>query len=703
MAPTIVQFAPLPSQTHPSFWHKLTELKLDVLKLSDAEVDIIGSYGVGKLIKDREGGPGAYVGVTGSLSVEEQSFGQGHPPSISNIAAKGTVKNYNTIEEFKAADKTKLFNEAADKIWTSVQTTKSTSLLNSFLLITFADLKKYKYYYWFAFPAFVSTPAWHIDSDAGWSSVSAPNSGLAHNQLTSIHDQLSKSSKSLPYFLVRSSDPEVAEIVPVEQYDPQTDSSSAIGFIDPSAQAQNPGWPLRNLLAYLRALHPNISVAKVLCWRDAEVAKEVGEWKSRIGLLTVGDGSTPTEVKAASTRPNAVGWEKNVQGKLGPRMADLAPMMDPARLANQAVDLNLKLMRWRILPSLDLDKIAATKCLLLGAGTLGCYVARCLMGWGVRNITLVDSGRVSFSNPVRQPLFHFSDCLNGGRPKAECAAERLKEVWPGINATGHTLSIPMPGHPIPSSPPSILEDTKKQVEKLEKLIEEHDAVYLLMDSRESRWLPTVIGRAKGKLVLNAALGFDTFLVMRHGARPDQSKVEATDDPRKNLGCYYCNDIVAPADSLTDRTLDQMCTVTRPGIASMAASTAVELMMSVLQHPEGIHAPAPKLPSTTSTSTFTEEGEEGTSVLGLIPHQLRGYLAQFRNLHIVGAAYDRCTGCSETVVKAYETQGFDFMLKAFNDPKYLEQLTGLDKLFEEGEKALGDVEWAEEDGEDGDDF
>ncbi len=59
----------------------------------------------------------------------------------------------------------------------------------------------------------------------------------------------------------------------------------------------------------------------------------------------------------------------------------------------------------------------------------------------------------------------------------------------------------MPGHPIPASPPSLLEQAKKDVEKLEKLIEEHDVVYLLMDSRESRWLPTVIARSKGKVCL----------------------------------------------------------------------------------------------------------------------------------------------------------------------------------------------------------
>ena len=128
----------------------------------------------------------------------------------------------------------------------------------------------------------------------------------------------------------------------------------------------------------------------------------------------------------------AVGWERSAQNKLAPRIADLGTTMDPLQLADQALSLNLKLMRWRILPALDLEKVASTKCLLLGAGTLGCYVARTLLAWGVQKVTFVDSGKVSFSNPVRQPLFEFEDCLEGGKPKAECAANRLKKIYPGV-------------------------------------------------------------------------------------------------------------------------------------------------------------------------------------------------------------------------------------------------------------------------------
>ncbi len=65
------------------------------------------------------------------------------------------------------------------------------------------------------------------------------------------------------------------------------------------------------------------------------------------------------------------------------------------------------------------------------------------------------------------------------------------------------------------------------------------------------------------MVMNAALGFDTFLVVRHGVRckPDtmgEAGAVAMDIdqvaipfnapiPGHMLGCYFCNDVVAPGD------------------------------------------------------------------------------------------------------------------------------------------------------------
>lgn len=123
------------------------------------------------------------------------------------------------------------------------------------------------------------------------------------------------------------------------------------------------------------------------------------------------------------------------------------------------------------------------------------------------------------------------------------------------------LSVPMPGHGLFSSSESssatstkVEASTRREVEQLESLIDSHDAVFLLMDSRESRWLPTMLGAAKNKIVINAALGFDTYLVTRHGAGPSLGSVGkggkdgvAGDAEKTRLGCYFCNDVVAPSD------------------------------------------------------------------------------------------------------------------------------------------------------------
>ena len=59
-------------------------------------------------------------------------------------------------------------------------------------------------------------------------------------------------------------------------------------------------------------------------------------------------------------------------------------------------------------------------------------ISPCTQGWGVKHITLVDNSTISYSNPVRQSLFQFQDCVNGGRHKAIAAAENLKLIFPGV-------------------------------------------------------------------------------------------------------------------------------------------------------------------------------------------------------------------------------------------------------------------------------
>ncbi|EPS57291.1 hypothetical protein M569_17528, partial [Genlisea aurea] len=163
-----------------------------------------------------------------------------------------------------------------------------------------------------------------------------------------------------------------------------------------------------------------------------------------------------------------------------------------------------------------------------------------LQAWGVRNVTLVDSGKVSMSNPLRQSLYTLDDCLNGGEYKANAAVRSLSRIHPDVRAESVVMAVPMPGHSIPSGEESaVVEDCRR----LQDLIAAHDATFLLTDTRESRWLPSLLCANANKIAITAALGFDSFLVMRHGAAP----AENDGTSRRRLGCYFCYDVVAPVD------------------------------------------------------------------------------------------------------------------------------------------------------------
>lgn len=341
-------------------------------------------------------------------------------------------------------------------------------------------------------------------------------------------------------------------------------------------------------------------------------------------------------------------------------------------MASQAVDLNLKLIKWRLVPDLDLDGIKNTKCLLLGAGTLGSYVSRILLAWGVRKVTFIDNATISYSNPVRQPLFTLADCIGGKTGKAARAAQALQEIFPGVDSRGVEMSVPMIGHPIVNEA-----QTKADFERLEELFDSHDVIFLLMDTRESRWLPTLMGKAKGKVVLNAALGFDSYVVMRHGV------TSLAEDPQ-TLGCYFCNDVVAPADSMKDQTLDQQCTVTRPGLAPAASSKLVEILAALLQHPLKARA-----------AGGVEGSDHNEGLLGFVPHTIRGFLSSWKDMLIRGKAYDCCSACSDKVVEAYKTEGWEFVKKALADRSYVEEVSGLAQMKREAEQAGWDDEAEEE--------
>uniref|UniRef100_A0AAQ5XB10 Ubiquitin-like modifier-activating enzyme ATG7 n=1 Tax=Amphiprion ocellaris TaxID=80972 RepID=A0AAQ5XB10_AMPOC len=649
-----LQFAPFSSALEAGFWHQLTQKKLNDYRLDESPKCIKGYY--------YNGDP---VGLPTRLNLEFSAFDVDGPTPARCSPAVGTLYNTNTLDSFKIIDKKALLEKEAREIWDSIQSGaawKDPSTLCRFILLTFADLKKYHFYYWFCFPA--------LCFPEGIKIVQPPSlleqifSAKQIAALQEAYDSLcmKRGTTALPYFLMKYTDDtvELASLGDGETFFTDT-MMVTVGVYDPCTLSQHPGWPLRNLLVLLaNQWGSKVDTVEVLCFRDRTLQGSRSIQHSIMFQVKL------PELPNNSVCPKSVGWEKNKKGAMGPRMVNLSECMDPKRLAASSVDLNLKLMRWRLVPSLDLDKVVSTKCLLLGAGTLGCNVARTLMGWGVRHITFVDNAKISYSNPVRQPLYEFEDCLGGGKSKAMAAVDRLTKIFPGVNAEGYNMSIPMPGHPVNFSQ-ATLSQAQKDVEQLEKLISEHDVVFLLMDTRESRWLPTVIAASKRKLVVNAALGFDTFVVMRHGLKkpPVSQSVSTGADsspsspgsslfsniPGHKLGCYFCNDVVAPGDSTRDRTLDQQCTVSRPGLAMIAGALAVEMMVSILQHSEGGYAVA---------SSSEDRMNEPPTSLGLVPHQ---------------------------VLDHYEREGFSFLSKVFNSShSFLEDLTGLTLLHQETQAA-----------------
>ncbi|KAI8434361.1 hypothetical protein MSG28_012421 [Choristoneura fumiferana] len=450
----------------------------------------------------------------------------------------GTIMNKNTIEEFKNTDKAALLN---------------------------SDLKKFHYYYWFAYPA-PSQPTVYLKEPS--SSITTHFNNKQLENLAQAYKSFDLLQKN--FFIILKENDDIALRTLAEVLDPKlpvqnelcVDLSNAyFVFADPS-NTSNPGWPMRLFLAALLEHCPfltknDIKVIGLRCHVNGAVDRSL--------VFTV---TAPENVQATESA-GWVGWERNDRGNFGPKLANMSASMDPI------------------------------KCLLLGAGTLGCHVARDLLAWGFRHITFVDNGKVSYSNPTRQVLYTHADCAEG-RPKAQAAADNLRLILPTVKSEGFALHIPMPGHPVGES---LRPEAEAGVARLRELIASHDA------------------------------------------------------------------------SLKDRTLDQQCTVTRPGVAAIAGALAVEILVGLLQHPLRIHAPALcNLSEDTQNIPADLQG-----VLGPIPHSIRGFLHSYQSVAPTCAKFKQCIACSDTVIDKYRKEGVEFVFKVLNSGSYLEEVTGLSEL------------------------
>jgi adenylyltransferase/sulfurtransferase len=76
--------------------------------------------------------------------------------------------------------------------------------------------------------------------------------------------------------------------------------------------------------------------------------------------------------------------------------------------------------------------------LIVGIGGLGVPAAWALASAGIRHLTLVDPDPVELSNLARQVIYRHSDL---GKPKAECAAVRLRRRFPKTEIDARAIAF----------------------------------------------------------------------------------------------------------------------------------------------------------------------------------------------------------------------------------------------------------------------
>ncbi|EPY20665.1 hypothetical protein STCU_08893 [Strigomonas culicis] len=620
--------------------------------------------------------------------------------SVASVLFPGFMKNYNHLEALENMDARNALYYALYELllrplffttYESMQEEEcawNAMSFTSFCVFSFIDGKKFSFRHREAFPSLkLSSPIYVEEAFHGFS-----NFPLDISACEKIH-QFAKeriSFKNTPFVCaVEDRDVHFADFSPSMFANmAERHTNVFICFWNFSSRCDRVDSGAKNLFNCLRLALPQLQKFHFLALQGSKDACVYCACTCKQQAIESVERTFQRVVDALNSKdPQCVDWKVLFESNSDPvlkasgwisredKVENLNSVMNPEERANKGSQCNLQLMKWRAAPNIQLDEIQNCKALLLGTGTLGCNVARNLLMWGVRHITLVDRSTVSYSNLGRQTLFLFEDAKNGTE-KCIAGASALRNIIPGVCVTPVSLNIPIPGNRAGADKQELIE----RVAVLRDLITSHDVVFLLTDSRESRWLPSLLAAAHGTPVINVALGFDSFLVRRHGvvSVTSGSNVVGTDHGEQPLSCYFCKVIYAPSKSQLSSTLDRQCTVTRPGVSSMASALAVEMLASLYQNPAGFRF------------TCKEELQGNPGCLGIVPSIMRGNIRSYQINHEIEQRSSKCTACSASILNQYHAHGTDFIIKCLEDPCFIEEVCGLKEQRSTDEAALCDT-------------
>lgn len=377
----MLKFATFTSDIELPFYTSLASHKINHDKLDDSARRLLGLYE-----------------IRSSDSPEASCRLQIHGNAFTNDAvpagfcrAEGMIKNVNTIEEYRNLDKGAILSQAARTIWDAINDGtiySCPSLLAFFTAICFADLKKYKFTYLFAFPALHSDPPWRIVSNTeprlGRDNDNHEEGGaivhMTGEETAALVDSVQTwryivDARQHGFFLAKkrransfsgysskaektddgtSMDGEtiyrpttpgspgdslgftwaVGSLIDYERgfFEDTLEEDRFVGFTDPSTYPMYPGWMLRNLLVLIRRRW-KLNRVQILCYRDIQARRDEAESIILPLELEASDSSTSLaqSLSLSDNMPKVTGWERNSVGKVMSRIANLGEYMDPKR------------------------------------------------------------------------------------------------------------------------------------------------------------------------------------------------------------------------------------------------------------------------------------------------------------------------------------------------------------------------------------